>query len=153
MKPTDPIRATPVRLEEDTPAYRVTGHPEPMGYFLERIDGKVTECTDVQPKRAATWWTDRVEYICPVFSSATRADLAEELRKAAELSGIDLVIEPPECNADEGHPCDAYEDEHGEPMPCPACVKFNSESAADAKRAIGGLEWHTWNDARIKETT
>jgi hypothetical protein len=137
-KSTDPIRATPVRLEGDTPAYRLTGHPEPMGYFLERLDGRVTECTDVEPKRNATWWTDRVEYLCPVFSSATRADLADELRKAADLSGVDLVIAPAECNADEAHPCDACEDEHGDPMPCPACVRFNRILAADCGSPVKG---------------
>ena len=93
MRASDPVRATPVTLEEGTPAYRVQAHPHTMVGFLERLDGTVTECSHAEPPRGG-YWDDRVEYVCPVFSSATRADLAEELRKAADLSGLDLVIEP-----------------------------------------------------------
>jgi hypothetical protein len=37
------------------------------------------------------------------------------------------------------------------PGPCSACRRYEAEAMADARRSIGGVEWHAWNDRRIAD--
>lgn len=93
MKPDDPIRAKPVTLEEGMPAFRVSGHPDAIKRFLDGLDGTLTDHDPALrsldlPHDPGAW------FVWPVYSSASRADLAEELRKASDIGRVDLIIEP-----------------------------------------------------------
>jgi hypothetical protein len=101
MKPTDPIRATPVTLEEGTTAFRIEGHPAAMTAFLESLDGARTDYDETAAPRDSH---SGVFYVWPIFAATTRDGLAEELRQASDRSGIDLVIEPDLATADTDRP-------------------------------------------------
>lgn len=71
-------------------------------------------------------------------------------RQCPECGGTGRTT--PDCNADEGHPCDAFTAwDDSDPVPCPDCRRHRAAAEADARQALGSLEWHQWNDARLEK--
>jgi hypothetical protein len=75
-------------------------------------------------------------------------DDAKTAREVAEAKAA--YVE--HCNVDVDGCTGGWDDDAGEPGgPCSDCRAYQQEAEADARRGMGGHEWHLWNDRRIAE--
>jgi hypothetical protein len=126
---TTPVRACPILMDGE-PSLYLTGPAEELHALLDALPAELDH--DMP-------WRSRSGLV-QVWHAAAGASLEEVkdgLRRASDDARVDVIfaVEPRECTADAGHPCDAGgTDANGARIACARCAAYEAEIKREARR-------------------